>query len=122
MDPLKEGAQPMNARPIYTYKVPKVMADGVQSIGLVQLTTHEEMMSAKRAGSDPIRLVYEQVKQSLAEVNGQPVSLGDGTADTAFDKMGPQLRNLVMTAYAKLHTPADGMADDFLASQAVKVA
>lgn len=121
MDPLNEGAKPKNSRPVFTYTVPEKMADGVKSIGLVQLTAHEEMMSAKRAGSDPIRLVYEQVKQSMVEVNSQAVSLADGTADRAFDQMGPRVRSLVMTAFTRLHTPEESDLEVFLTSRAERV-
>ncbi len=80
------------------------------------------MMAAKRAGTDPIRLVYESAKQAIVEINGQAVSLADGSVDKAFDEMGPQVRNLVMTAYGQLHTPPDEAVEGFLSSQTVRVA
>jgi len=107
-------------RPVYTYEVPKHLANGITSVGLVQLTAHEEMLAAKRASGDTIRMAYEQVKQAIVEVNGERVSVADGSADTALEKMDPKLRNLVMSAHAKLHAPSDDEVNDFLNSRAVR--
>jgi hypothetical protein len=79
------------------------------------------MMAAKRSNGDPIKLAYEQVMQAIAEVNGERVSLANGSADRAFNTMNPMLRNLVMTAHAKLHAPSDGDVELFLESREVRV-
>jgi hypothetical protein len=122
-NPIQEKVETTkSSRPVYVYQIPKLMADGITSIGLVQLTTHEEMMAAKRAGSDPVKYVYEQAKQSLVEVNGEKVSLGDGSTEQALDRMGPQIRSLMMTAFGKLHSPPEDTTADFLNTQSVKVA
>jgi hypothetical protein len=108
------------SRPVYVFKLPKVV-NGIESIGLIELTVQEEMQAAKRSNGDPIRLAYEQVQQAVWEINGERVRLSDGTVDKAFDKMGPALRNMVMTAHARLQTPADGDLDAFLQSRQVRV-
>jgi hypothetical protein len=108
-------------RPVHTFQIPESIADGTTSIGMVELTAHEEIMAAKRAGSDAFRLAYELTKQSLAEVNGQPVSLADGSADTAFDKMGPKVRSLVIQGYTRLHAAGEDVAEGFLQSMQVRV-
>ena len=120
---LSEGLPSKPSRPVYVYDVPTTLGEGgIETVGLVQLTAREEMMAAKRAGSDAIKLVYEQVKQALVEVNGEKVGLADGSADTAFDKMNPMVRNLVMTAFAQLHTPPEEATVGFLQSRIVRVA
>lgn len=111
-----------SSRTIYLYEIPKELSTDITSVGLIQLTAGEEMQAAKRSGSDPIRLVYEQVKQCLVEVNGEHVSLADGTADAAFDRMPPMIRNLVMTAYGQLHTPPEEATSGFLKSRSIRVA
>lgn len=109
-------------RPIYVYDVPPACEDAeVQSVGLVQLTTGEELMAAKRAHGDNFKLAYELAKQCVVEVNGEKVGIADGSVDTAWGKMAPQTRNLVMGEYAKLHAPPEGAEEAFRASRRVKV-
>jgi len=119
---ISEALAQKPSRPIYTYKVPSALGgEDFKTVGLVQLTAREEMMAAKRSNGDPIKLAYEQVQQSIAEVNGERVSIADGSADKAFNTMSPMLRNLVMTAHAKLHSPAESDVEDFLGSREVRV-
>lgn len=119
---LSEAMAQKASRPVYVYTVPPHLGgDDFQTIGLVQLTAHEEMMAAKRSNGDPIKLAYEQVMQAIVEVNGERVSLANGTADRAFNTMGPMVRNLVMTAHAKLHAPPEADVDLFLQSREVRV-
>ena len=109
-------------RPIYVYDVPPVCGDtAITSIGLVQLTTGEELMAAKRAHGDNFKLAFELAKQCVVEVNGEKVGVGDGSVDTAWNKMTPQTRNLVMGEYAALHAPPDGAEEAFRKSRRVKV-
>ena len=110
-------------RQMYEYDIPPKMAKttGITSVGLVQLTADEEITSAKRARNDNMRLAYELVKASLVAVNGKKVSLADGSADTAWNKMDPKVRALVLQAYAELHNAPEESVEDFLASRKVKV-
>lgn len=114
-------AKPQIDRPIYRYTIPKNLANGVKKVGLVLLTTDEELRATKRAHADTHRLAYELTKQSLAEVDGKPVSEGDGSIDIAWDAMSPKVRGLVLVAYASLHTPEDEETTSFLKSQQVSV-
>jgi hypothetical protein len=123
MDQIKKKVdEKKQSRPVYVFDVPASLANGITSIGIVQLTAREEMQAAKRAGSDTIRLVYEQVKQSLVEVNGEAVNMADGSADSAIEAMDPKVRNLVMAAFANLHSPPEDTVRGFLESQSVRVA
>jgi len=108
-------------RSVSTYDLPKEVSDSIRSVGLVELTTEEELMAAKRAHGDPMRLAYELAKQSLVEVNGSQVSLGDGTSDKAWGAMGPMVRNLVLTAYAELHAAPEEATKLFLRSRKVRL-
>lgn len=115
-------AEDKKARPIYVYDVPAECEDAeVKSVGLVQLTTGEELMAAKRAHGDNYRLAYELAKQSVVEVNGEKVGIGDGTVDAAWSKMSPATRNLVLGEYARLHAPPEGAEEAFRKSRKVKV-
>jgi hypothetical protein len=110
------------SRPVFVYKVPHALSEGIKTIGISQLTGDDELMAAKRANSDPVQLAYEQVKQSIVEVDGKPVNLADGSIDMAWKTMDPKVRSLLMAAYAKLHTPKESEIEDFLSSQEIRVA
>ena len=115
-------AEDKKQRPIYVYDVPAECEDAeVQSVGLVQLTTGEELMASKRAHGDNFRLAYELAKQSVVEINGEKVSIGDGSCDIAWSKMLPATRNLVLGEYAKLHTPPEGAEEAFRKSRKIKL-
>ena len=109
------------SRAIFVYTLPDALQNGITSVGLVQLSAHEELQAVKRARNDTHQLAYELAQQSLVEINGKTVKLEDGSVDSAFNGMNPQVRNLVLTAYAKLHAPAEDMTESFLSSQSVKV-
>lgn len=119
--------QPPKQRPIHTFTFPKALQDqhGVQSVGLRELTVEEDLMAIARSqvGGTMVsaRVAYERVKAALAEVNGAPVSLGDGTADKAFAEFPQPIRELVGAAYAKVSTVEEDLADAFLKSQQVRV-
>jgi hypothetical protein len=93
----------------------------VQSITISELTAEEELMATKRVGGDILKLASELPKQALFAVNGNRVTLADGSADKAWAAMRPQLRRLVMTAFDRVHNPKDVDVDDFLKSQEVSV-
>lgn len=114
---LVEPAPP--TRPVFEYDVPDRLGGG--TIGIVKLTTAEEMMATVRAGTDSAKLVYELAKQALVAVNGRGVTLADGSADRAWDTMDPAVRNLVVMAYGDLHVPQEDEVKAFRASQRVKV-
>lgn len=122
MGMMQEKLAEKTPRPVYVYNLPASVAGVISSIGIVELTANEELMAAKRAAGDTHRLAYELALQSLAEVNGNPVALKDGSADKAFNDMGPKVRQLLMQAYAKIHGPEDSVVADFLQSQTVRVA
>ena len=118
---LQERVKSENVRQVYTFVVPTKHAGRAKKIGLVELTVHEELMAAKRAQGDSHRLAYELSMQALREIDGNPVSVGDGSAVKAFNDMGPKIRQLVMQAYVKIHAAEDDDAKDFLSSQEIKV-
>lgn len=118
----KEQRAIVDARTVHRFTVPKRLVNGgVQELGLVQITSAEELRATKRAGNDQHRLAFELAMQSLVEVDGQPLSEADGTKEKAWDKMHPKIRTLAVTAYGHLHVPEDDDINDFLKSQRVEV-
>lgn len=118
-----DQAKKAMARPIYKFEIPDRIAkeSGVNEIGLVELTANEQMMAANRARANVARLALELPMQSIVAANGKKVSTADGTVEKIWDALGPKGRELVVTAYGRLHTPEDTEVEDFLASMSVEV-
>jgi hypothetical protein len=100
---------------------PKLRVDGIEKIGVRELTADEEKMAVRRVGGDSIAIAYELPKQALCEVNGKKVSLADGSTDKIWEQFSPQLRQLVLRAYAKSNNADDKDVDDFLESESIVV-
>lgn len=110
-------------RALYVFDVPDKLAHevGIASVGIVELTTEEELMATRRAGNDPIRLAYELARQALVQVNGKTVTLADGSADKAWESAHPKLRGMLMRAYNEVNQPTNTDVDSFLKSRQVLV-
>lgn len=118
----KAAAAHNQKRVIHYFTVPKKLQGlGVARLGFVELTSREQSLASKRGGLDPIAIANEMAKEALRAVDDRVVSTSDGTADQAWDKMGAKLRNLCTTAYAAIHNPDDGDAQDFLNSKETAV-
>lgn len=115
-----EGQQ-KRVRQIFTYEIPLSVGGDVRAIGFVELTASEERMAVKRAGNDHLRIAQEMAKQSLVEINGKPVTLADGSVDTIFEHMRPQVRELVVMAFGEVNGAAEDTKEAFLKSRRVKV-
>lgn len=123
---LAEERKAKSHREVYKFAVPdRVVAElgdkAIKTIGLVVLTSEEELRATKRAGGDSARLAWELAKQSLTRVDATVLREDDGSIDSAWRSMHPKIRMLVLTAYTKLHTPEQSEIDDFLGSQKVIV-
>jgi len=111
------------SRPKYTYNLPTLISSQieVQSVTLVELTSSEEMMAAKRAQNDPIRLAWELPKESLRAIDGKAISTADGSSDQAWESLHPKARSFVMQAYNQLHNPVEPDVAAFLQSRQVEI-
>lgn len=106
---------------VHMYTIPENIPGDVRKVGIKELTAQEELMASKRAGGDPFRIAYEAAKQSLVEVNGNAVSLADGSADKVWAEMHPQARELIVLAHRKVHSASEEDTADFLQSGTVRV-
>lgn len=103
------------SRVIHTFPLPaKLGGTDWLSLGFVELTAADEIQATKRARGDAVRLGFELAMQSLAEVNGKPVSLTDGSLEQAWNTMPPKVRTLALGAYQELHMPSQDDADLFI--------
>lgn len=113
---------PKKTRPVHQFDMPpSVAASGITQVGLVTLTSDEELMAWKTTKGDKAALATALALTSLVEVNGQPVKRGDGSADSIWKEMSPQARELTLMAYAELHKVEEDDAAAFLKSRKVKV-
>ena len=117
---IEEATAAKATRAVYEYKVPSHVANGVEKVGLIKLTAREEIMATCLARNDAIRLAYELAKASLVELNGELIDKTNGDDDVAWEKMDPQVRDLVMSAYGDLHTLPVEVTESFLASRTVR--
>ena len=119
------AAKPLRA--VTTFSIPAALQSPYASIGLVELETGEELMAARRAGSEPMALAYELTKQSIYEVTDagtsapRQVTLADASTDEVWRRSGPKLRQLLMQAYSLLHTPGNDVEQDFLKSRRTSI-
>lgn len=115
---------PQNAtRVVYEFPIPKKLANEhvTESVGLIKLTAEEEQKATKLSRGDSGRLAFELVKQAFHSVDGKPLDRNNAEEETAFNKMEPKLRQLLMAAYAHLHSPEDDETENFLAAMTEKV-
>lgn len=114
---------PQQSRVVNVFQVPQSVSNeaGVRSLGLVVLTTNEEMMAFQRGKRDGAKVTLELAKAAVVEVDGKPISLADGSADSFWLRIHPKLRQLVMEAYASLHGAEQAEVESFLASKTSRV-
>lgn len=116
-----EAEAKKSSRPIFEFDLPPSLSNGYVTIGMVQLSAREELMSAKRAQGDTHRIALELTKEAIREVDGKRVTTADGTVDDIVEKADPRVRQLMMQAYADIHNPSDQEEAVFLKSRRVKV-
>lgn len=129
--PMGNGAQQLEevtasraTRPLYIYTIPETLRTGaepIESIGLVELTADEQLMAGKRSRGDQQRQAHSLVISAIRQVNERAVNIGDASADEAWARMAPKLRELVAQAYAEIHIPTEGEAELFHKSRKVTV-
>ena len=118
---LNQAKQSALPRTVHIFDIPDAIPGDVRQVGIKELTAQEELIAVKRAGNDPGRIAYERVKESIVEVNGQPVSLSDGSTDAVWAKLHPMARDLVATGWQEVHMVKEDVAQLFLRSRKVRV-
>lgn len=104
-------------RPVYVFIVPDhLKCENIvqQSVGLVKLSPEEELKASKRAGENAYALAFELAKASLYKVDGRRINIAEAEDELVWKKIDPELRQLILTAYNKLHSPEEKVAKDFL--------
>lgn len=111
-------------RVIYEYDLPEEMVgqdDFVKkSIGLVKLEMSEEIAAAERANGNQARLAYAWARYALWEVDGRRLNKAEAEDETILERTDPQIRELILAAYADVSTTKDGVSKKFLGSRKIK--
>jgi hypothetical protein len=122
IDALYAAAKEKAKRQVYVFTVPPKIGGGEWvTLGIVELSPSDVNDATKRCSGDPLKLGQEMPKQSLAEVNGKPVSFGDGSIDATWNKMPAKVRGLVTVAYGKVNSATEEQTADFLDTMTVQV-
>lgn len=112
-------------KPVHTFTIPPKLAQaiGVRNIGIREQTAEMELDAARASRGNAANMGFDLALRCLAEIDGSPVSLVDGSAEQAWSKLGPKGRQLAMTAYSAVNNLdlSDDEAASFLASRAVSV-
>mgnify|MGYP006279042063 CR=1 FL=1 len=108
-------------RVIHRFDIPASIPGEVRSLGLVEITAAEELAAEARCKGASDKRAAEMAKQAIVEVNGEPVKLGDGSVDLAWNTMHPKVRTLVSTAWVRLHLANDDEVESFFASRTSSV-
>lgn len=109
-------------RQVHTFDFPKgVITTAAQSVGIHEITADEEVTGTTRAKGNAARVGYELAIQSLAQVNGKPVNLADGSADKAWKVLSSKQRLLAVAAFNHVNAVEESELQGFLSSQRVQV-
>ena len=113
---------PTRALHVFTFpESARMGAHDPASVGMVELTTGEEIDVYRRMKNDAAGIASALAQTALREVDGKPVTLADGTTDIAWNKMSAKCRALIFAAYGTLHQPTGEEEAGFLKSRDIKV-
>lgn len=113
-------------RPVYEYELPdevKKLGDKYvkSSIGLVKLRMDEEIAAAERAAGNQAKLAYNWARYALVQVDGRLLNKGEAEDEVVLMNTDPQIRELILEAYADISSNAKDVTKKFLGSRKVKV-
>ncbi len=120
-----KASSSVSERTINWFTVPEDIANetGVVRVGLVELTSGEELLASNRASNNAIRLAFELAKESVRFANNEEINTADGSADVFWGRTRPgmpKLRSLVLAAFGDIHNPSNAEIDSFLKSRSMK--
>ena len=108
---------PKVERTIHRFTVPDSVPGDIRSLGLVELSADDELRVEARCRGNTDKRAQEMAKAAIVEINGDEVTVADGSADSAWSTMHPKVRMLVMSAWLKLHLASDEETAAFFGSR-----
>ncbi len=120
---MQDHMQAQNERVVFTFDIPEKFRNEAarETVGMVKLTGAEEELASRKARNDTTRLAYELVRTSIFKIDGRVINRGNAEGDKLWNRIDPKLRQLLLAAYADLHTPEDDETEDFLESRKEEV-
>src|SRR5262245_47211917 len=107
-DPAMSIFKQPDHRPVYEYELPDELAgcdDFVKkSVGLSKLKMSEEIAASSNAGGNQTKLAYAWARAALVEVDGRRVDKSEGEDERILENTDPQIRELILSAYADMST------------------
>ncbi|MFA6168606.1 MAG: hypothetical protein WC700_18415 [Gemmatimonadaceae bacterium] len=106
----------------FTYTIPEKYRAGEKpaTVTLKKLTGDDQEMAIDRAGMKLAKLGAELVKQAIVAWDGTPVDWAMDGVNAVWNKLDPKARDLITSAYNKLHQTTEEEAQSFFASEKVE--
>lgn len=103
----------------YTYTIPEKYRGGEKpaTVTLKKLRGEDQEMAIDRAGMKLAKLGGELVKQSIVAFDGQPVDWSTDGVNTVWNQLDPKARDLITSAYNRLHQTTEEEAQSFFATE-----
>lgn len=110
-------------RVVTTYTIPDSLRgqSGPKQIAVRNLYSDEELAASQAAGFQLLKSQYEATKRMIVSVDGQPVSVNNGSIDRLWERWDPKIRDLLVMLYNKMTTPSKEEADSFFKSAKTEV-
>lgn len=126
MDPLQSAASAQVKRTVYEFDLPEELTTlddpwVKKSIGLVKLSMKEEIAAGENSKGNQARLAYRMARFALWEIDGRRLKKEDGEDETILENTDPQIREMILLAYADMSAAPDDVAKKFLKSRKTKV-
>lgn len=112
------------SKPRYKFSIPETARQWPTDPRIVifrEITVSDEMHAAEIAGGVGFKFAYESLKAAIVEVDGKAITAMAGERETFIEGCSPKVRDLLLKAHNKLHSPDPGDGDAFLASMTVVV-
>ena len=116
---------PASMQPVYVFTIPEKLRYSnsamPSTIGIVELSAKQLNMVKERCKGKFERLSDEQVKESIVELDGQPVGARRELVDALWDNALQKMIYHLTAAYQKVNHPDDEDILGFLDTSSVKV-
>jgi hypothetical protein len=113
-----------NVRPVYELTLPEELQGQDEyikhSVGLVKLRAEEQARAYDSAGTSIGRMASALAKACLKEIDGRPLDFSKGEDQQVWNRMLPEIRDLISSAYTHLNNAKENHTKDFLASMVIK--
>lgn len=112
------------ARPRYRFTFPdkvRTWTSDPKVIVMREITLAEEQQAAIAAGELGYKFAIEATKHSIVSADGKSVTWEDGGKELFLEACSPQVRELILKAYRRIHQPQAEAEADFFGGMTVVV-